>query len=369
MLRCLIKRYFKEGVMIHLHEAYEFIESNPVTTAEILAEVLSKKWVASKDARPEWRPVETRPIAAPVPAQGTPPAQRCDVPGCATPDNPLCGHTRPAPASPQIADTDVLEAEIYERLIAVHFQQKNGVVAIMANFIRTKLRAALAESEAANERNDEAWKSRCRLLMGDKDKLKAELSRARAEALEEEPWLYAIAEPNGHWQDGESCVFQDLESCQSDVDQYNDNIEEGEPKYTVVPLYRRTLAAQPTPAPKDASQLRMGEPLGPFTSELRKEAESQINSALPGDGGWTSEDKRAILAEVKKREFDRGFAAGVAAAYSKAQSWGDECAGGSGGEIIPSGPSKGQRYGEGYYNLAESILKIKPVHGAQGSGN
>jgi hypothetical protein len=52
------------------------------------------------------------------------------------------------------------------------------------------------------------------------------------------PWLYAIAEPNGHWQDGESCVFQDLESCQSMVDDYNQNIGDDEPRYTVVPLYR-----------------------------------------------------------------------------------------------------------------------------------
>jgi ABC-type nitrate/sulfonate/bicarbonate transport system substrate-binding protein len=47
--------------MIHLHEAYEFIESNPVTTAEILAEVLGKKWSASKDSRPEWRPADGLP--------------------------------------------------------------------------------------------------------------------------------------------------------------------------------------------------------------------------------------------------------------------------------------------------------------------
>jgi hypothetical protein len=86
-------------------------------------------------------------------------------------------------------------------------------------------------------------------------------------------------------------------------------------------------------------------------------------------GGWTSEEKRAILADVKRQEFDRGFLAGIAAAYEKTQSWGDQCAGGSGGEIVPSGPSKGQRYGEGYYNLAESILAIKPAHGMRGSGS
>jgi hypothetical protein len=73
------------------------------------------------------------------------------------------------------------------------------------------------------------------------------------------PWLYAIAEPNGHWQDGESCVFQDLESCQSDVDQYNENIEEGEPKYTVVPLYRHAQPASAAKPPEDGLEARLME--------------------------------------------------------------------------------------------------------------
>ena len=48
-----------------------------------------------------------RPVPPPeIPYHGTdnrltppsePTAARCDVPGCPTPDNPLCGHTRPAP--------------------------------------------------------------------------------------------------------------------------------------------------------------------------------------------------------------------------------------------------------------------------------
>lgn len=45
-------------------------------------------------------------------------------------------------------------------------------------------------------------------------------------------------------------------------------------------------------------------------------------------------------------------------AAREADSWGDQCAGGSGGEIIQSGPSKGQRYGEGYYNLANKIRTL-----------
>lgn len=54
-----------------------------------------------------------------------------------------------------------------------------------------------------------------------------------------------------------------------------------------------------------------------------------------------------------------GFKDGLEAAARHAKEWGDVCAGGSGEEIIPSGPSKGQRYGEGYYNLATSIRKIR----------
>lgn len=58
-------------------------------------------------------------------------------------------------------------------------------------------------------------------------------------------------------------------------------------------------------------------------------------------------DKELVRAEAQERE----------RCAQVCDSWGDQCAGGSGGEIIPSGPSQGQRYGEGYYNLATSIRK------------
>lgn len=51
----------------------------------------------------------------------------------------------------------------------------------------------------------------------------------------------------------------------------------------------------------------------------------------------------------------------IRAAADVATSWGDQCAGGSGREIIPSGPSKGQMYGQAYYNLAASILKLAQI--------
>jgi hypothetical protein len=59
----------------------------------------------------------------------------------------------------------------------------------------------------------------------------------------DEPWLYAIAEPSGAWHDGESCVYGDLESAQEDVDQENESLDEAEPKYSVVPLYRKPVLA------------------------------------------------------------------------------------------------------------------------------
>jgi hypothetical protein len=45
-----------------------------------------------------------------------------------------------------------------------------------------------------------------------------------------------------------------------------------------------------------------------------------------------------------------------------ADSWGNQSAGGAGGEIVPSGPNKGQRYGEGYYNLAKAIRALAASH-------
>lgn len=49
----------------------------------------------------------------------------------------------------------------------------------------------------------------------------------------------------------------------------------------------------------------------------------------------------------------------VEAAAKKCVEWGDVCCGGCGQEIIREGPSKGQRYGEGYYNLADAVRRLK----------
>jgi hypothetical protein len=39
-------------------------------------------------------------------------------------------------------------------------------------------------------------------------------------------------------------------------------------------------------------------------------------------------------------------------------SYGDQCAGGDGQAIVPSGPSKGQKYGAAWYNAANGIRKL-----------
>jgi hypothetical protein len=60
----------------------------------------------------------------------------------------------------------------------------------------------------------------------------------------------------------------------------------------------------------------------------------------------------------KLTDFERGRIRGLEQAAWKCESWARESAGGSGEEIVPSGPNKGQRYGEAYFNLADSIRKI-----------
>lgn len=74
------------------------------------------------------------------------------------------------------------------------------------------------------------------------DRIEAAL--AESEPGQEEPWLFAISEPSGAWHDGEQCVFGDRESAQDEVDLLNDDLEEGQPHFKVVPLYR-ALARQP----------------------------------------------------------------------------------------------------------------------------
>jgi len=59
-----------------------------------------------------------------------------------------------------------------------------------------------------------------------------------------EPWLFAIAEPDGSWHDGEQCVFGDAESAQDEVNLLNDDLKQDtSARFMVVPLYRLPLAA------------------------------------------------------------------------------------------------------------------------------
>lgn len=51
----------------------------------------------------------------------------------------------------------------------------------------------------------------------------------------------------------------------------------------------------------------------------------------------------------------------IEASAMVAEEWGDQCAGGSGREIVKDGPSKGQMYGQAYYNLANSIRNLHKV--------
>ena len=64
-----------------------------------------------------------------------------------------------------------------------------------------------------------------------------------------------------------------------------------------------------------------------------------------------------VLKQKINELMEKSWFRGMTNAARIVESWGDECAGGSGGEIVPSGPTKGQRYGEGYYNLSKAILK------------
>lgn len=50
---------------------------------------------------------------------------------------------------------------------------------------------------------------------------------------------------------------------------------------------------------------------------------------------------------------------GIEASAMVAEEWGDQCGGGAGREIVKDGPSKGQMYGQAYYNLAEAIRKLR----------
>jgi hypothetical protein len=76
------------------------------------------------------------------------------------------------------------------------------------------------------------------------DWFEATLNAALAEADGPAPWAYAIETPGGDMYDGEYAVFGDKHSAQDQVDCLNDDLEESEEQYKLVPLFR----GDPSPA-------------------------------------------------------------------------------------------------------------------------
>jgi hypothetical protein len=70
------------------------------------------------------------------------------------------------------------------------------------------------------------------------------LNAALAEADGPTPWAYAIETPGGDMYDGEYAVFGDKHSAQDQVDCLNDDLDESEEQYKLVPLFR----GEPSPA-------------------------------------------------------------------------------------------------------------------------
>ena len=68
------------------------------------------------------------------------------------------------------------------------------------------------------------------------------------------------------------------------------------------------------------------------------------------------------LLEFTQEQIDRikkeAYNTGLHDAATLVDNYGDQCEGGSGREIIPSGPSKGQPYGASFYNTANAIRKL-----------
>jgi len=92
-------------------------------------------------------------------------------------------------------------------------------------------------------KNHEVWKD-------DKEQLLAIVHHALVHAAPTaaplgEPWAYAIETPGGDMYDGEYAVFGDERSCRDQVENLNDDLEETEEQYKVVPLYRAPAPAPP----------------------------------------------------------------------------------------------------------------------------
>ena len=155
---------------------------------------------------------------------------------------------QPAPEELEVQCREVM-TRVNERWADLGDKPTKGYIDYAVEFFAAFIR----QREAAKDKRIEELFDLCNRACNEADRRDTALAAAaQAErmplrrALEAEPWLYAIAEPNGHWHDGESCVFADRESAQDEVDSLNDNVEESpEPLYQVVPLYRRAALAPP----------------------------------------------------------------------------------------------------------------------------
>jgi len=85
-------------------------------------------------------------------------------------------------------------------------------------------------------------------LVNDYDRHKRKVAALAASQPATQPWIYAIRNKDGEWQCDENCVFGDRVSCQDAVDERNDEFEEGEKEYFLVPLYRESPPAAPAAA-------------------------------------------------------------------------------------------------------------------------
>jgi hypothetical protein len=180
----------------------------------------------------------------PVPAQGTPPAhpRTCSQHGsnrhhdcveCRNLGNAYRESLKAAPASPQVGEGLEQEcADFCVQLVAGN-STASGAGIRLAAFIRTKLRAALAESDKLFAVANEVAKKQAHTIA----RLDNKLERARAEALEEAEksndahaaWLRSLN--NG------ITLKPTYEYAATQVDAATKKL--------------RALAAQPTPAPKE----------------------------------------------------------------------------------------------------------------------
>lgn len=98
-----------------------------------------------------------------------------------------------------------------------------------------------------------------------------------------EPWLFAISEPSGAWHDGENCVFGDCQSAQDEVYLLNGDLQDDEPEFNVVPLYRAVPSAEQPTQPNSEAWTAVEAVI------MRMEKEANVRAAPPRmEGGCVS---------------------------------------------------------------------------------